>query len=84
MKVKEGLGVHLSLRETKRHGTTQELELGPLALKDMIGTLRTYLVVQWLRICLQMQGTQIQPLVRRIPHAGEGGGQGATKPTRCN
>ena len=76
MKVKEGLGVHLSLKETKRHSTTQELELDPLALKDMIGTIRTYLIVQWLRIRLPMQGTQIQPLVRRIPHAGEGGGRG--------
>ena len=76
MKVKEELGVHLSLKETKRHGTTQELELDPLALKDMIGTIRTYLIVQWLRIRLPMQGTQIQPLVRRIPHAGEGGGRG--------
>ena len=76
MKVKEGLGVHLSLKETKRHSTTQELELDPLALKDMIGTIRTYLMVQWLRIHLPMQGTQIQPLVRRIPHAGEGGGRG--------
>ena len=76
MKVKEELGVHLSLKETKRHSTTQELELDPLALKDMIGTIRTYLMVQWLRIHLPMQGTQIQPLVRRIPHAGEGGGRG--------
>lgn len=76
MKVREGLGVHLSLKETKRHGTTQELELDPLGLKDMIGTIRTYLMVQWLRIRLSMQGTQIQPLVRRIPHAGEGGGRG--------
>lgn len=59
MKVREGLGVHLSLKETKRHGTTQELELDPLGLKDMIGTIRTYLMVQWLRIRLSMQGTPV-------------------------
>ena len=29
------------------------------------------LVVQWLRICLPMQGTQVRALVRKIPHAAE-------------
>ena len=28
---------------------------------------RTFLVVQWLRICLRLQGTQVQPLVQEDP-----------------
>ena len=33
-------------------------------------------MVQWLRICLPMQVTQVRSLVGRIPHAGAGvGGQ---------
>ena len=31
----------------------------------------TSLVAQWLRICLSRQGTQVQSLVRKIPHAAE-------------
>ena len=37
------------------------------------------LVAQWLRICLPMQGTQVQPLVREDPTC-----RGATKPVRHN
>ena len=36
---------------------------------------RTSLVVQWLRICLPMQGTQVQSLVWEDPSC-----RGATKP----
>ena len=39
----------------------------------------TSLVVQWLRICLPMQGTQVRSLVR-----GDSTCRGATKPMRCN
>ena len=74
MKVKEELGVHLSPKETKSHSTTQEFELDPLALKDIIDTIRTYFVVQWLRI------HPLKQVVRRIPHAGEGGGRGQLSP----
>ena len=46
-------------------------------------TLRMYLgtslVAQWLRICLLMQGTQVQALVREDPTC-----HGVTKPVRCN
>ena len=28
-------------------------------------------VAQWLRICLPMQGTRVQPWFRKIPHAAE-------------
>ena len=41
--------------------------------------LRTSLVVQQLRICLPMQGTQIQSLVWEEPEC-----RGATKPMRHN
>ena len=37
------------------------------------------LVVQWLRICLPMQGTQVRALVREDPTCC-----GATKPVRHN
>ena len=37
--------------------------------------IRTSLVVQWLRICLPMQGTQVQSLVWEDPSC-----RGATKP----
>ena len=37
------------------------------------------LVVQWLRICLPMQGTRVQALVREVPTC-----RGATKPMRHN
>ena len=40
---------------------------------------RTSLVVQWLRICLPMQGTQVRTLVREDPTC-----RGATKPVRRN
>ena len=39
----------------------------------------TSLVVQWLRICLPMQGTWVWALVREDPTC-----HGATKPVRCN
>ena len=39
----------------------------------------TSLVAQWLRICLPMQGTQVQALVREDPTC-----RGATKPMRHN
>ena len=42
-------------------------------------TLGTSLVVQWLRICLPMQGTQVRALVREDPTC-----HGATKPMRHN
>ena len=42
-----------------------------LPLKDY----RTSLVARWLRICLPMQGTQVQALVREDPTC-----HGATKP----
>ena len=38
-------------------------------------THRASLVVQWLRICLPMQGTQVRALVREDPTC-----HGATKP----
>ena len=41
--------------------------------------LRTSLVVQWLRICLPMQGTWVQSLVREDPTC-----HGATNPVRHN
>ena len=37
------------------------------------------LVVQWLRICLPMQGTQVSALVQEDPTC-----RGATKPVRHN
>ena len=40
---------------------------------------RTSLVVQWLRICLPMQGTQVQTLVQEDPTC-----RGATKPVCHN
>ena len=45
-------------------------------LKETKGT---SLVVQWLRICLPMQGTQVRALVREDPTC-----HGATKPMRHN
>ena len=39
----------------------------------------TSLVAQWLRICLPVQGTQVQALVRGDPTC-----HGATKPVRHN
>ena len=42
-------------------------------------TSRTSLVAQWLRICLPMQGTRVQALVREDPTC-----RGATKPVRRN
>ena len=30
-----------------------------------------FLVVQWLRICLPVQGTRFKPWSRKIPHAAE-------------
>ena len=41
--------------------------------------MRTYLVVQWLRIRLPMQGTWVRALVREDPTC-----RGATKPMRHN
>ena len=41
--------------------------------------LETSLVVQWLRICLPMQGTRVQALVWEDPTC-----RGATKPVRHN
>ena len=40
---------------------------------------RTSLVAQWLRICLPLQGTRVQALVREDPTC-----HGATKPVRHN
>ena len=40
---------------------------------------RASLVVQWLRICLPMQGTRVRALVREDPTC-----RGATKPVRHN
>ena len=40
---------------------------------------RASLVAQWLRICLPMQGTRVQALVREDPTC-----RGATKPVRHN
>ena len=47
-------------------------------LKDKT-TLRTSLVVQWLRICLPVQGTRVQALVREDTTCHR-----ATKPVRHN
>ena len=44
-----------------------------------IKTLRASLVVQWLRICLPMQGTLVRALVREDPTCHR-----ATKPVRHN
>ena len=33
--------------------------------------LRTFLVAQWIRICLPMQGTGFNPWSGKIPHAME-------------
>ena len=52
------------------------LTLGFLIYNMGIGT---SLVVQWLRICLPMQGTQVQALVREDPIC-----RGANKPVRHN
>ena len=41
--------------------------------------LRAFLVAQWLRICLPMQGTRVQALVREDPTC-----HGATKPVHHN
>ena len=53
------------------------VQLSPL--RETVKKLRygASLVVQWLRICLQMQGTQVPPLVREDPTC-----HGATKPMR--
>ena len=40
---------------------------------------RAFLVAQWLRICLPMQGTRVQALVQEDPTCG-----GATKPVSHN
>ena len=53
------------------------LENGNRAKKT--SSLRTSLVAQWLRICLPMQGTRVQALVREDPTC-----RGATKPVRHN
>ena len=39
---------------------------------DIFKDLGTSLVVQWLRICLPMQGTQVQSLVREDPTCHRG------------
>ena len=39
--------------------------------RDINGSSRTSLVVQWMRIHLPMQGTWVQSLVQKIPHAAE-------------
>ena len=51
------------------------------SMKQMISKLRvrSSLVVQWLRICLPMQGTRVRALVREDPTC-----HGATKPTCHN
>ena len=48
-------------------------------IRHQICILGTSLVVQWLRICLPMQGTQVQLLVWEDPTR-----RGATKPVRDN
>ena len=46
---------------------------------DKENVVRAFLVAQWLRICLPMQGTQVQALVWEDPTCGR-----ATKPVRHN
>jgi len=50
---------------------TQGAQLGALRWPGAVGLGGdgTFLVVQWLRICLLMQGTQVQFLVGKILHA---------------
>ena len=45
----------------------------------IVHTLGTSLVVQWLRICLPMQGTRVRALVQEDPTC-----RGATKPMHHN
>ena len=45
--------------------------LWPSPLSSFITGSKTSLVVQWIRICLPMEGTQVQSLARKIPHATE-------------
>ena len=46
-----------------------------MGMRDLVrgdkNILGTSLVAQWLRICLPMQGTWVQSLVGKIPHATE-------------
>ena len=55
----------------------------PLKLCTIVTNLkaifRASLVVQWLRICLPLQGTRVRALVQEDPTC-----HGATKPSRCN
>ena len=50
-----------------------------LEQREEAGIFRASLVAQWLRICLPMQGTRVQALVREDPTC-----RGATKPMRHN
>ena len=47
--------------------------------EDIKDCARASLVAQWLRICLPMQGTQVQSLVREDPIC-----RGVAKPVRHN
>ena len=58
-------------------GPFPTLSPGISSVKDFIQKYRASLVAQWLRICLPMQGTQVQALVREDPTC-----RGAAKPTR--
>ena len=42
-----------------------------LTLLETEKEMRTSLVVQWLRVCLPMQGTRFKPWSGKIPHAAE-------------
>ena len=43
----------------------------PYLAKLNVSNIGTSLVAQWLRICLPMQGTRVEALSGKIPHAAE-------------
>ena len=59
--------------------TTVRYHLTPVRLAVIKKTTRASLVVQWLRICLLMQGTQVRALVWEDPTCC-----GATRPVNHN
>ena len=74
MKPKTGLS---SIKLTKIYLYYQEKKgrTYKLLISEMKGRGGTSLVAHWLRICLPMQGTQVQSLVQKDPTC-----RGATKP----
>ena len=65
--VRKGSISHTFILLLRRLSFERWIVLEPLSKIDG----RASLVVQWLRICLPMQGTQVQSLIQKIPHAAD-------------